>query len=170
MILCDCNEKTHLGTWAIGGGWPQQTHPVGKSACSFLPTGLQRVHQGSLRLATVCVCLKGDTQLTHLGSLSIYCLIILSVPGLCCCGGVSGCVSRAVPSLWCLGICSTGLSGGVRAPGRAGLCRCSSWTQLLPGVWGVQDHGLNPCLLHWLADSSLPGKPHIGALYKTIYS
>ena len=33
-----------------------------------------------------------------------------------------------------------------------------------------QDHRLNPCLLHWLADSSPPGKPHIVALYKMIYS
>ena len=162
-------RRTHLCPWAISGGWLHQTRPVGKSTCSFLPT---RPSARSLRLLEVGHRVRWpqrDTQFT-LGPLSIYCLMILSMLGLCCCGGVSGYVSGAVPSLWCLGFCSTGISGGVRAPGCASLCRCGSWIQLLPGVWGLQDHGLNPCLLHWLADSSPPGKPHIGALYKTIYS
>ena len=99
--------RRHIWTrGAIGGGWLHQTRPVGKSTWSFLPTGL---HPGTLKLATERVCPRGDTQFT-LGSLSIYCLMILSVLGLCCCGGVSGCVSGAAPSLRCLGVCSTGLS------------------------------------------------------------
>ena len=52
--------------WGLAGSdsllWESQPAP------SF-PPGLQRIHPGSLRLATESVCTKGDTQLTHLGSL-----------------------------------------------------------------------------------------------------
>ena len=118
---------------SVGAGWTRLILWESPPAPSF-PPGLQRVHPGTLRLATERVCPRGDTQFT-LGSLSIYCLMILSVPELCCCGGVSGCVGGAAPSLWCLGVCSTGLSGSARAPGRA-LSLCGSCTQLLLGVWG----------------------------------
>lgn len=73
--------------------------------------------------------------------------MILSVPGLCCCGGVSGYVSRAVPSLWCLGFCSTGLSGSARAPGRAGLCRWRLMDSVAPWRVGCSGSRIEPVSL-----------------------
>ena len=122
---------------AIGGGWLHQTRPVGKSTWSFLPTGL---HPGTLKLATERVCPRGDTQFT-LGTLNIYCLMILSVTGLCCCGGVSGCVSGVLPrcGVWA----SAALDSLWRVPGRA-LSLCGSPSQLLLGTWGPPGSQIKP--------------------------
>ena len=92
-----------------------------------------------------------------------------------CAGSVllRGCVwlcEQGAPSLRCLGVCSTGLSAArglqdvLASVTAAHRLTCS----LARGV--PQDHRSNPCLLHWLADSSPPGKPHIVALYKMMYS
>lgn len=140
--------------WGLAG--PDSLLWESPPAPSF-PPGLERVHPGSLRLATEPICRKGDTQFT-LGSVSVYCLLILSVL-------LRGCV-------W---LCERGCSLAAVSG------RLQHWTRAVRGLQDVpasgaavhgfrgslacevpQDHGLNPCLLHWLADSSPPGNPTPG--------
>ena len=155
---------------SVGAGWTRLALWESPPAPSF-PPGLQRVHPGSLRLATERVCPKGDTQFT-LGSLSMYCLLILSVPGLCCCGGVSGYVSGATPLLrspdarrlqhW--SVC------GTWAPGRAWSSHCGSQTHLLLGAWGPPGSQIEP------VSPALAGRlfttretPYRGSLHNDIF-
>lgn len=53
-------------------------------------------------------------------------------------------MSGAAPSMTRLGVYSTGLSGGGRAPGRAGLSHCGSRTQLLLGTWDPPGSRIEP--------------------------
>ena len=93
--------------------------------------------------------------------------MILSVLGLCCCRGVSGCVSWAAPSLRCLGVCSTACL--CRAPGGA-LSLCGSPSQLLLGTWGPPGSQIKP------VSPALAGRlfttretPYRGSLHNDIF-
>ena len=173
-ILCDCNEKTHLGTW--GHRWrlaapDSQAVPVWRHQTRIVHLLLPS-HQPSPRHLEVGhgVRLPQRRHTVHTG------LFKHVLPADFVCAGavlLRGCVwlcERGAPSLRCLGVCSTGLSAarGLQDVPASVTAAHRLTCSLARGV--PQDHRLNPCLLHWLADSSPPGKPHIGVLYTTIYS
>ena len=159
---------------AIGGGWLYQTRRLcqsggtrlGKSTWSFLPTRPSPRH---LEVGHG-VRLPQRRHTVHTG------LFKHVLPADFVCAGavlLRGCVwlcERGAPSLRCLGVCSTGLSAarGLQDVPASVTAAHRLTCSLARGV--PQDHRLNPCLLHWLADSSPPGKPHIVALYKMMYS
>ena len=69
-----------------------------------------------------------------------------------------------------LGVCSTGLSAarGLQDVPASVTAAHRLTCSLARGV--PQDHRLNPCLLHWLADSSPPGTPpYRGSLHNDIF-
>ena len=160
--------RRHIWTrGAIGGGWLDQTRPVGKSTCSFLPTRPSACSPGLLEVGHGAR-LSQRRHTVHTG------LFKHVLPADFVCAG-------AVLLRGCVWLCERGCSLAAVSG------RLQHWTlcgglQDVPSVavahrlscssaHGVpQDHRLNPCLLHWLADSSPPGKPHIVALYKMMYS
>ena len=171
-ILCGCNEKTHLGTcghrWRLAAP-DSQAAPVWRHQTRIVHLLLPS-HRPSPRHLEVGhgVRLPQRRHTVHTG------LFKHVLPADFVCAG-------AVLLRGCVWLCERGCS-------RAAVSgRLQHWTlcgglQDVPSVSvahglscssarGVpQDHRLNPCLLHWLADSSPPGKPHIVALYKMIYS
>ena len=102
--------RRHIWTrGAIGGGWLDQTRPVGKSACSFLPTRPSACSPGLLEVGHGAR-LSQRRHTVHTG------LFKHVLPADFVCAGavlLRGCVwlcERGAPSLRCLGVCSTGLS------------------------------------------------------------
>ena len=163
-ILCDCNEKTHLDTWGHRWGLAAPDSPCRKVHLVLpshrpsprhlevghgarLPQRRHTVHTGHFKhllpndfFCDGAVLLRGCVWLCERG---------------CSLAEVSGRLQHW--TLW-------GGFQDVPSVSVAHRLSCSS-------AHGVpQDHRLNPCLLHWLADSSPPGKPHIVALYKMMYS
>lgn len=157
--------RRHIWTrGAIGGGCLHQTRPVGKSTWSFLPTRPSPRH---LEVGHG-VRLPQRRHTVHTG------LFKHLLPADFVCAG-------SVLLRGCVWLCERGCSLAVVSGHLQHWTLCGGF-QDVPSVsvahrfscssaHGVpQDHRLNPCLLHWLADSSPPGKPHIVALYKMMYS
>ena len=171
-ILCGCNEKTHLGTWAHQWGqaapdsqaapvWRHQTRIVHLLLPSHQPSPrhLEVGHGARLPQRRHTVHTRHFKHLLPADFVCAGAVLLQGCVWLC----ERGCSRAAVSGRlqhWTL-------CGGLQDVPSVSVAHRLSCS-LARGV--PQDHRLNPCLLHWLADSSPPGKPHIGALYTTIYS
>ena len=62
-------------------------------------------------------------------------------------------MSRGYSSLRCAGSRHGGFSSCASRALECRLSSCGSWASLLRGMWDLPGQGLNPCPLHWQADS-----------------